>query len=193
MRKGLRAGSILPVLLLSGCITSADYPKDWAATVKGGCDAVAGIYRNAGDRQSDDWPIGERRTPTFLSQYLVDPLIDPIASSALEKAERVEITYAADKLTARIGSATAEFSVAAGNLKCTPQGAVIDIHSGSLTPNEKPIAMGYSHTYQTLMRTADGSLAVRSVNSGVGIVFFFWPVAGSSSSWAHFTSVPATP
>ena len=92
-------------------------------------------------------------------------------------------------LGAKVGAdvlAKAEFSEKVGNLKCTPQGAAIDVHSGSMTPQKDPIAVGYSHIYETLMPSADGALAVREVNSGVGLVFFVWPIAGSNAYWARF-------
>lgn len=183
---------VVAAVFAGGCAFNEDFPAKWSSPVPGGCAALSGTYSNFGEfgELHVVAPPGTDLRPRLALRFFPGEPGDADRVRALERADRVVLTYIDGVLTVYVQDgaasvATARFSEKAKTLKCTREGATISGYSGWAHGAGNPL-IGREHNADTLMPAADGSLIVKYTGGGTGMVYGVMPFSGSESSWRRW-------
>jgi hypothetical protein len=187
---GLRITLVVAVgLSLTGCVGSKMvYPEDWAPliiTERDACQNITGKYRAISEPLSyynrPCTNIGKGWYCRSLPAELLG-ISDPITEDTwveIKGSNETELRIIVgtkntiqDKITLR--AATKQF-------ECSEDGVVLKIEPEFMTGDG---AMGINTGFVKSFRKAtDGSLVMKEITSGGGLIFLVIPVAGNSTQW----------
>ncbi|MCC4283921.1 hypothetical protein LL273_09295 [Marinobacter salarius] len=173
MLKLLLAILVLP--LLGGCISSPDYPRNWAAISDDNvCSKIIGRYSNIGLHDSGH-KIG---------------LVALLFPSSASKADVVEILMDENVLRVEAfneGVLVKKYAEKIDLASCEKASVSIDEPEPEGGINREGV-VGIGWGSFRLSASDDGDLIVHQNSSGAGIVLFL-PFAGSSWSWSKFSQI----
>ena len=189
--------------LASGCISTGIYHDDWAAKAKsesGACAGIDGAYRNVGETfQKIDGRIeGQPVNLLHLLTYGADSSAVPSEGNETIALKLADMTL--HVTTTSADGSTSDFERPVVN--CGDSMVVLDKEWTHSLQEEggaelMGVSLGMIHFFDRqswkLGRAEDGSLLVRSNDSG-SLMFYWWPVFPfSETSWFRFPAAEPSP
>lgn len=177
---------------LSGCLFLHSYPQRWSplASISDPCGRLAGRYSPTGEY--GDPSAAGRYGPAQLLAYLHAYPEQLEERRRIDKIDTVELTFGGDRILRMRALQNADvitertYSEKDGTLSCNGDGAEILSYGPSLPGGKTNPLAGVTWGATYLRRSDDGSLIVKTRETGVGLVFMFLPFAGGETNWVRF-------
>lgn len=197
MDRTLRKISAVPVivLLLFGCASIESPPEHWPTPVKpqsDGCPDLSGSYNNHGSGVDEKHSGGSLATHIFPQAAKNWTKLDVEAYERFSSASHVTfygpnkdgLTVEAWKSKELLGRIERQKDTDVG-FRCDAGALVV-----SLPVYAQAMGGAFFSTFRTvaIMPAVDGSILVKDGNIGVGLGFYFIPVAMKFEGWALYPS-----
>ncbi len=186
MKRGIGCGVLL--LVLTGCVSIEEYPKNWpaiAASPPDGCTAIAGSYVSLGKgyELGLNMLAGERRYGKDAQNV---ELADHMEISVPRQGALVIAAYHQDKLVARRQSSEQDKT-----LTCGPDSAVL-YEEGQFQFGEGVVAYE-KITSITLAKDKEGALIAKTESWGIGAYGIIPLIFLKGVHWERFPVKQAPP
>jgi len=175
------SGVLASALWLTACVFHQSYPSPWAARSEG-CEDVAGIYLDAGERWAQSVPFPF--TGTVVTTRSLSGLL--LGAGEYGKPFRVQLTQR-DPHTLELrlwvdDNVGSHYSL---QYRCTPQGVEVRLPARWVTQG---LAVVRTWRLLYLTKDTDGDLIAKAEYHAYGAVLIL-PVVGKGDNWYRFKHV----